>query len=87
MAIDQRIDRLETRVADGWQTMDQATREKARASMRTLHQQRVEVAERYGSLESSSADAWNHMKQGVSEAVSSLQEAWENSEEELSASN
>lgn len=81
--LDQRIEALERRIDKDWDNLDQVAREKARASLKELQRQRTQVAERYGSLKSSSGEAWGHVKKGFSEAFSALQEAWEKSEEEF----
>jgi len=81
--LDQRIEVLETQMLDQWDDMDQAAREKGRASLQALREQRTRVAEWFGSLKSSSASAWGHIKQGFSAAYQDLQGAWENSEQEI----
>jgi len=81
--LDRRIDALESRIDKNWDKMDRATRESARASLKALHRQRTEVAEWYGSMKSSSGEAWGHMKKGFSDAYGSLQNAWEKSEKEF----
>ena len=78
--LDQRIDVLETRMLDQWDEMDQAARTRTRDSLQALREQRTNVAEWYGSLKSSSADAWGHIKQGFSEAYQTLSEDWQKSE-------
>jgi uncharacterized membrane-anchored protein YjiN (DUF445 family) len=83
--IDQRIDALETRIDNNWDSMNRAARENARKSLKTLHKQRTKVAEWYGSMKSSSVDAWEHMKKGFSEAYEALYDAWEKSEKEFSS--
>ena len=83
--LDRRIETLEKQMLDQWDGMDQAARNKSQASLRALRQQRNRVAEWYGSLKSSSAGAWGHMKQGFTSAYRSLHDAWEKSEEEFSA--
>jgi len=80
---DKRIDALEAGVDENWDKMDLAAREKVRASLRALHKQRIEVAEWYGSLKSSTDDAWEHMKKGFSDAYRDLNDAWEKSEKEF----
>ncbi len=85
--LDRRIDTLEKKMLDQWDEMDQAARDKAQASLQALRQQRNRVAEWYGSLKSSSAGAWGHIKQGFTSAYRSLHEAWEKSEQEFSAEN
>ena len=81
--LDNRIDELETRIDKSWDKMDQAAREKARAGLKSLRQQRTQAAEWYGSLKNSSASAWGHMKQGFSSAYMDLHDAWEKSEKEF----
>jgi ABC-type protease/lipase transport system fused ATPase/permease subunit len=83
--LDKRIDAQEKWLDENWAKMDQAARESARASLKELHRQRNQVAEWYGSMKSSSGEAWEHMKTGFSEAFKSLQKAWEKSEKEFSA--
>ena len=81
--LDQRIDALEARIDNNWDKMDEAAREKARASLKALRKQRTEVAEWYGSLKNSSVDAWGHMKKGFSDAYGALSNTWEKSENEF----
>jgi hypothetical protein len=83
--LDQRIDAMETGIDNNWEKMDAAAREQARASLRALRKQRMQVAEWYGSLKSSSAEAWGHMKQGLADAYRSLYRAWEQSEKDFRA--
>jgi chromosome segregation ATPase len=81
--LDKRIDALETRIDNNWDKMDKAAREKARANLKALRKQRTQVAEWYGSLKSSSVDAWGHMKKGFSDAYRALYDVWEKSEKEF----
>ena len=53
--------------------------------MEALREQRTEVAECYGSLKSSSATDWSHIKQGFFNAYGALQQAWEKAEREFAA--
>ena len=78
--LDQRIDALEIQMLDQLDEMDQATRAKTRDSLQALREQRTNVAEWYGSLKSSSADAWGQIKQGFSAAYETLSEDWQKSE-------
>lgn len=84
--LDRRIGTLETRVDNNWNNMTQAAREKARANLKALRQQRNELAERYRSFKNSSADAWEDMKKGFSDAYMSIQDAWEKVEKEFADS-
>lgn len=81
--LDNRIDALETRIDDNWDRTNEAVREKARATLKSLRRQRTRLAEWYGSLKSSSAAAWEEMKKGFSDAYISLYNAWEEAEEEI----
>jgi hypothetical protein len=81
--IDRRIDSLESKMLDNWDDMDQAARQQAHDSLQALREQRTRVAEWYGSMKSSSADAWGHIRQGFSKAYQALHEAWEKSEQEF----
>ena len=81
--LDNRIDALETRIDNAWDKMDKAAREKARANLKALRKQRTELAEWYGSLKSSSADAWEQIKKGFSDAYTALYDAWEKAENEF----
>lgn len=82
--LDKRIDALETKIDKNWGKMDEGARKKARENLRYLRKKRNYVAEWYGSMKNSSADAWDHMKKGFSDAYRALEEAWENSEKEFS---
>lgn len=81
--LDQRINALELTIDNNWDKMDKAAREKARASLQELRRERMEVAQWYGSLKSSSSDAWEQMKRVFSDAYISLNETWEKSEIEF----
>lgn len=81
--LDKRIDALEKHVDKSWDEMDTAAREKARASLKELRNQRTQVAERYGTLKNSTGDAWEHVKKRFSDAYRNLSDAWEHSEKEV----
>ena len=81
--LDRRIDELETKIADDWDQMSSAAREKTQENLKTLRKKRNEVAEKYGSLKAGSADAWEEMKQGFSEAFEALSDAWAKSVDEF----
>ena len=85
--LDRRIESLESKMLDQWDDMDQDAREQARASLQALREQRNRVAEWYGSMKTSSAGAWGHIRQGFSQAYEALHEAWEKSEQEFRSEN
>jgi len=82
-----RIEALQDKLDKNWDKMDQSAREKARNSLTALQRQRAQVAEWYGSLKSSSAGAWGHIRSGLSSAYSDLHEAWEKAEKEYRSEN
>lgn len=85
--VDGRIDALESRVDNEWDQMSQAAREKARANLKALRQQRNELAEWYGSFKNSSAGAWEQMKKGFSDAYQAMSDAWEKAKSEFDTDN
>ncbi|MEE4357885.1 MAG: hypothetical protein V2I97_15565 [Desulfococcaceae bacterium] len=83
--LDKRIDALEAEIDKNWDKMNDAARRKARENLKALRKQRNQVAEWYGSMKTSSADAWEHMKKGFSDAYKALEDAWEKSEKEFNS--
>jgi gas vesicle protein len=81
--LDRHIEALETRIDRDWERMDQAARDKSRATLRELRKQRTEVAERFGSWKDSSAGAWEQLKQGFTKAFQDLEESRKKAEKEL----
>ena len=73
---DRRINRLERRLESDWERMDQAAREKARATLRALRKERNELAEWYGGLKHSSAEAWDQVKAGFAKSYQTLRESF-----------
>lgn len=84
-ALDQRMDSLESNIDENWDRMDEAAREKARATMRTLRRQRTELAEWYGGFKNASADAWAQMRKGFTDAYRTLSESWQEAGSEYGA--
>ncbi len=81
--LDRDIDALERNIDKRWSKMDEVTRDKTRASLKTLRTQRTQAAEWYGSLKSGAAGSWEHIKEGFSDAYKSLDKAREKSEQEF----
>ena len=73
---DRRINRLERKLESDWERMDQAAREKARATLRALRKERNELAEWYGGLKHSSAEAWDQVKAGFAKSYQTLRESF-----------
>jgi TolA-binding protein len=85
--LDGRIDKLESRVDNNWDKMTQAARQKARANLKALRQQRNELAEWYGSFKNSSAGAWEQMKKGFSDSYQAMSASWEKAKSEYDTDN
>ncbi|MDY6824583.1 MAG: hypothetical protein SWH68_12420 [Thermodesulfobacteriota bacterium] len=83
--LDRRIEDLETRIEKNREKMDRSARQQARETLKSLRQQRVRLAEWYGSLKSSSGDAWGHMKEGFADAYRDINDAWEKARKEYGA--
>jgi TolA-binding protein len=75
--LDHRIDALQNRIEEQWDGMTAEAREKARASLDDLRQQRKELAAWYSDLENSSASAWADIRKGFSKAYRNINRAWE----------
>jgi len=84
--LDTRINELETRIDKSWDKMSGAARRESRESLRELRKQRVKLAEWYGSLKSSSVDAWEHVKKGFSDSFKAIHNAWGKAVEEFDSS-
>jgi len=69
---DARIESVENWMEKKQSQMSQTTREKAKATLKELRKQRNEVAEWYGGLKYSSAEAWEDVKQGFSNGYNTL---------------
>lgn len=74
--LDGQIDELERRIDNNWDNMTHAARQQTKANLKELRQQRIEVAERYGSFKNSSINAWKKMKKGFSDAYQQLSDSW-----------
>jgi TolA-binding protein len=80
--MDARIDRLETKMQEKWNQMDQSARRKAEEALKELRRRRNQVAEWYGGLKYSSSKTWDHMKKGFSDSYDALRGTWEKTEKE-----
>ena len=74
--LDARIGRLERKLDNEWDRMDQAARKKARATLNALRRQRNEAAEWYGGLKHSSAESWEQVKTGFVKSYEVLKESF-----------
>lgn len=84
--LDKRIDVLEAKIDKNWDKMNDAARQETRENLNALREQRNQVAEWFGSMKTSSADAWDSMKKGFSDTYKDLENAWAKSEKEFNSS-
>ena len=75
-AIDENLDAIQKDLDEGWQAMSEATRQKNREMIRKLNKQREQVAEWYGGMQHSSAEAWEEVKKGFSDSYDRLEKAF-----------
>lgn len=73
---DARLRRMERKVDAEWDKMDATTRKKARATLNTLRKERDELAEWYGGLKHSSAEAWDEVKGGFVKSYEALKQSF-----------
>ena len=81
--IDSQIEGMENRIGKKWDQMDQAARKKARSTLASLRKQRNELAEWYGGLKYSSAEAWGQVKNGFLKSYEALSKAFGKAESEF----
>ena len=65
--------------------MDQAARREARSTLASLRKQRNELAEWYGGLKYSSAEAWGRVKSGFLKSYEALSKAFGKAESEFNS--
>lgn len=82
--LDDRIDRLQSRIQQRWDEMDQSSRERVAKTLKALRKQRNELSEWYGGLKHSSASAWGHIKEGFVKGYETLSNAFDRAESEFS---
>lgn len=82
-ALDKRIEKLETELAENWDDMSNIARERSQESLASLREQRERVQSWYNELKSSSASAWERAKKGFSDAYEALSEQWNETERDL----
>jgi len=81
--MDVRIRRMERKLDNEWDQMDQAARKQARATQSALHRERNEAAEWYGGLKHSSADAWEEVKDGFMKSYETLKKSFAKARKEF----
>ena len=85
LRLDNRIDALQARLDQRWDSMTRPARQQARETLKALQRQRIELAEWYGNLKGSSASAWNEIRKGFSRAYQDINKAWEKALQDFNA--
>ena len=73
---DARIRRMERKLGNEWDKMDQVARGKSRAALNKLRRERGELAEWYGGLKHGSAESWEQVKAGFVKSYEVLKESF-----------
>ena len=81
--LDQRIEAMQSQMANGWGRMSQATRTRSEQTMADLRKRRNQLAEWYGGMRHSSVDAWSEDKSGFVTSYHDLVEAMRKAREQL----
>lgn len=81
--LDARLKQMEDRLDEEWNQMDNTARDTARTSIRSLHEQRTDLADWYGQLKQSSAVAWQQVKQGFVSSYEMLRESVSKAQKEF----
>ena len=81
--IDGQIEVMEDHIGKKWDRMDQAARQKAKTTIASLRKQRNELAEWYGGLKYSSAEAWGQVRNGFLKSYEALSKAFGKAEKEF----
>lgn len=85
-AMDKRIEQLQSRAENEWQSMSKNMRERREETLRTLRRERNELAEWYGGMKYSSDNAWEEVKQGFINAYGTLSNSFNRARSEFSES-
>lgn len=73
--LDANIDATEQKLERGLETMSSKARQETRQTLRDLRQQREKLAEWYGGMVHSSAEAWDEVKKGFADSYDRLKQA------------
>lgn len=81
--MDERIEILQQRTVDEWESLSAETREARLEALEKLVESREAMAEWYDDMERSSAEAWVEVREGFVSAYAVVQEAWADALEEF----
>ena len=80
---DARIEQLQQQIEQNLKPMSKEARIQAQESLKTLRKQRNEIAEWYGGLKHSSANAWDEIKTGFANSYTELEKSLEKAREKF----
>lgn len=83
--LDERIEILQESMYSKWDQMDQTSREKTKSTLSELTKKRNQVAEWYGALSHSTAEAWNDVKEGFMESYKTLSVSFQAAQSKFSS--
>lgn len=75
-SLDARISELQHQLDGQWQEMSKTARETTRNTLDSLQKEREKVAEWYGGMRHSSANAWEDVKKGFADSYDRLKNAF-----------
>jgi hypothetical protein len=83
VTLDKKIDAMQNDLDARWQAMNKATREKTRETIHKLKKEREDVAEWYGGMRHSSAEAWEEVKKGFADSYDRLERAFQDAKKDF----
>lgn len=81
--LDKDIERLQQRLYQKADHMDQASRQQARATLEAIRKQRNDLSEWYGGMKHSTGNAWIEIKSGFVKSFEELQKSYDKAQEEF----
>ncbi|MDK8463487.1 hypothetical protein [Marinobacter sp. SS13-12] len=82
-AIDARIETLDSRLKENWNSTDRLARTQAQTALASLRGERSRVTEWHQRMQDSTDATWESMKEGFNDAFDKLSEAWQGAEETI----
>lgn len=81
--IDQRMEALNQKIESSWDTMSAASRKQATETRRALRVKRNQLGEWFGGVKHTGGEAWEDTKQGFIGAYHSIEEGFDQAEDEF----
>jgi hypothetical protein len=80
--LDRKIQEMDARLQKNWDKMSDAARKQATATMEDLRRKRNDLAEWYGGMKHSSAEAWEDVKKGFVKSYETMKQSFEDAKKE-----